>query len=130
MKKNQLKKYLIEIQKDRKESIKNFNISIEGSVCDTNTNFKDVVSFYILNDNGMIKEISVKCGPCDPYAYIVSNILVKILKGFEIDQIRINNDTIYREFVKYFDQKIDDDMRFHFETILKILEDNLIKSKF
>ncbi|MEO0234060.1 MAG: hypothetical protein ABIN39_02045 [candidate division WOR-3 bacterium] len=125
MKKNQLKKYLIQIQKENKEPIKNFNISIEGSVCDTNSKFKDVVSFYILNENGLIKEISVKCGPCDPYAYIVSNILSKILKGLKIEQIRITNDMIYQEFLKYLDYKIDEDMRFHFETLLKILEDKL-----
>ncbi|MEO0237872.1 MAG: hypothetical protein ABIN35_06525 [candidate division WOR-3 bacterium] len=125
MKKNQLKKYLIQIQKENKEPIKNFNISIEGSVCDTNSKFKDVVSFYILNENGLIKEISVKCGPCDPYAYIVSNILSKILKGLKIEQIRITNDMIYQEFLKSLDYKIDEDMRFHFETLLKILEDKL-----
>ncbi|MEO0289119.1 MAG: hypothetical protein ABIN00_05740 [candidate division WOR-3 bacterium] len=125
MKKNQLKKYILKIQKEKKEPIRNFNISIEGSVCDTNSKFKDVVSFYILNESGTIKEISVKCGPCDPYAYIASNILAKILKGFKIEQVRINNDTIYQEFLKSLDHKIDEDMRFHFETLLKTLEDKL-----
>jgi NifU-like protein involved in Fe-S cluster formation len=98
-------------------------------VCDTNTKFKDVVSFYILNENGVIKEISVKCGPCDPYAYITSNILSKILKGLKIEQIRINNDMIYQEFLKSLDYRIDEDMRFHFETLLKILEDKLNEIK-
>jgi len=123
MKKEEIKKYLIRIQKEQPKIIDKFNISIEGSVCDTSSKFKDVVSFYILNENGIIKDISAKCGPCDPYAYITVNILVKILKGFCLKEIRLDNKEISDKFVKELKTEMDKDMRFHFETILKILQE-------
>ncbi|HAF08183.1 MAG: hypothetical protein XD76_1145 [candidate division TA06 bacterium 32_111] len=125
MKKEEIKKFLIKIQKEQHKIIDKFNISIEGSVCDTSSKFKDVISFYILNENGIIKDISGKCGPCDPYAYITINILSKILKGLKLKDIRLDNDEIYKRFVRELGTEMDDDMRFHFETILKIVQEKV-----
>lgn len=118
---NFLKKYLNRIDRNVFGDLENPTLSFEGSVCDTSNSWKDVVSVYMNIENGIVKEIKGKCGPCDPYAYITLYILINILKGENVKNISAENPQLKYKFVSMLTKEFDDDFTFHYEKILELI---------
>lgn len=122
---DKLKLYLKKIDSNAFGEPKSFSKSIEGSVCDTSSNWKDVVSIYLTLDEDKITSVNGKCGPCDPYAYSVLHGLMKILPGFSSNDITLTNQKIKDRFIKETGVGLDNEIVFHYETILRMIIDLL-----
>ncbi|PIP13097.1 MAG: hypothetical protein COX48_05215 [bacterium (Candidatus Stahlbacteria) CG23_combo_of_CG06-09_8_20_14_all_34_7] len=104
-----------------------FTKSFEGSLCDISTNWKDVISLYLTIDKDKIIAMNGKCGPCDPYAYAALYGLMKVIPGHRTYEINLSNNDLKEKFIKETEIDMDEEMIFHYETILRMLADILKK---
>jgi len=118
-----LKLYLKKIDSNSFGEPEHYTKSSLGSVCDTSKEWKDVVSVYLTTDNDMITAMNGKCGPCDPYAYAVLYGLMKVIPGHKTKDVKLSNAELKDKFIKETQIDMDENMTFHYEAILRMVED-------
>lgn len=123
--KEKLKDYLKRADHSLFGEPEKYNKSALGSVCDTTSEWKDVLSVYLSVEGGRILSFSAKCGPCDPMAYAVLHALMKILPGMKSAEVYPCSDALKEAFSRESGLPLEDELLEHYQHIVKIIADLL-----
>ncbi|MGE3063464.1 MAG: hypothetical protein AB7T10_07525 [bacterium] len=94
-----------------------------GSVCDTSSDWKDVLSVYLSIENDIIVSMGAKCGPCDPHAYITLYALMKTLPGISIKNLDASKEELKRKFVKECEIELEGEILAHYDKIFRVVSE-------
>ncbi|MDD3804005.1 MAG: hypothetical protein PHW02_06460 [bacterium] len=120
-----LKEYMKRIDHSLFGEPEEYNKSVLGSVCDTTSEWKDVLSVYLNVNEGKILSMGAKCGPCDPAAYVVLYGLMKVLPGMNFEEVHPCNSSLKNAFSKESQLPLEGEVLEHYQRIVKIIADLL-----